>query len=156
MCAKWTGLARGLARPQSRRRGLRHIVGLGVGREVNQVSEFARKNYFYPDLPKGYQISQYEHPVVAGGYLLIDTPDGQKTIGIIRAHLEEDAGKLLHEGLVGGSGVDLNRAGVALLEIVSEPDLTSVPKRSFTPKKCAACCAGLACVTATCKKGLFA
>ena len=111
------------------------LLGLALDAKVNQVSEFARKNYFYPDLPKGYQISQYEHPVVAGGYLLIDTPDGQKTIGIIRAHLEEDAGKLLHEGLVGGSGVDLNRAGVALLEIVSEPDLTSVSEAVIYAKE---------------------
>ncbi len=102
------------------------LLGFALEAKVNQMSEFARKNYFYPDLPKGYQISQFEHPIVSDGRLLIDTADGQKTIGITRAHLEEDAGKLLHEGFVNGSGVDLNRAGVALLEIVSDPDLTNI------------------------------
>ena len=75
------------------------LLGLALDAKVNQVSEFARKNYFYPDLPKGYQISQYEHPVVAGGYLLIDTPDGQKTIGIIRAHLKKTPVNCYTKGL---------------------------------------------------------
>ena len=99
--------------------------GLAVGATVNPVSVFARKNYFYPDLPKGYQISQYEIPVVSGGSLEITTAAGLKTIRITRAHLEEDAGKSLHEDFHGMTGIDLNRAGTPLLEIVSEPDLRS-------------------------------
>jgi aspartyl-tRNA(Asn)/glutamyl-tRNA(Gln) amidotransferase subunit B len=100
--------------------------GLAVNATVAQRSVFARKNYFYPDLPKGYQISQYELPIVAGGELLIQDDDGNdKRIGITRAHLEEDAGKSIHEGLEQYSGIDLNRAGTPLLEIVSEPDLRS-------------------------------
>ncbi len=99
--------------------------GLAVGATVNPVSVFARKNYFYPDLPKGYQISQYEIPVVSGGSLEITTDAGPKIIRITRAHLEEDAGKSLHEDFHGMTGIDLNRAGTPLLEIVSEPDLRS-------------------------------
>ena len=86
---------------------------------------FARKNYFYPDLPKGYQISQYELPVVSLGKLVIGSRWREKVIGITRAHLEEDAGKSLHEDFHGMTGIDLNRAGTPLLEIVSEPDLRS-------------------------------
>jgi aspartyl-tRNA(Asn)/glutamyl-tRNA(Gln) amidotransferase subunit B len=100
--------------------------GLAIGASVSRHSVFARKNYFYPDLPKGYQISQYELPIVAKGTLEIVLDDGaHKVIGITRAHLEEDAGKSLHEGLPGASGIDLNRAGTPLLEIVSEPDMRS-------------------------------
>lgn len=100
--------------------------GLAVQAEVAPVSIFARKNYFYPDLPKGYQISQYELPIVGRGQIDIDLPDDTtKTIGITRAHLEEDAGKSLHEDFHGRTGVDLNRAGTPLLEIVSEPDMRS-------------------------------
>ncbi|MDH5378407.1 MAG: Asp-tRNA(Asn)/Glu-tRNA(Gln) amidotransferase subunit GatB [Gammaproteobacteria bacterium] len=100
--------------------------GLAIGAEVAERSVFARKNYFYPDLPKGYQISQFEHPVVKKGYLDIDLEDGSsKRIGVTRAHLEEDAGKSLHEDFEGMSGIDLNRAGTPLLEIVSEPDIRS-------------------------------
>jgi aspartyl-tRNA(Asn)/glutamyl-tRNA(Gln) amidotransferase subunit B len=100
--------------------------GLAVGATIARRSVFARKNYFYPDLPKGYQISQYEHPVVSRGSLNVLLDDGTaKTIGITRAHLEEDAGKSLHEGLANASGIDLNRAGTPLLEIVSEPDMRS-------------------------------
>ena len=100
--------------------------GLAVNATVAPRSIFARKNYFYPDLPKGYQISQYELPIVEYGELFITTDDGeQKRIGITRAHLEEDAGKSIHEGLDRFSGIDLNRAGTPLLEIVSEPDLRS-------------------------------
>ena len=99
--------------------------GLAIGATVHERSVFARKNYFYPDLPKGYQISQYEHPIVEHGRLLITTPAGEKTIGITRAHLEEDAGKSLHEDMDGFTGIDLNRAGTPLLEIVSEPDMRS-------------------------------
>jgi aspartyl-tRNA(Asn)/glutamyl-tRNA(Gln) amidotransferase subunit B len=97
--------------------------GLAVGAEVAPRSVFARKNYFYPDLPKGYQISQYELPVVVGGTIVIETPSGEKAIRLVRAHLEEDAGKSLHEDFHGASGIDLNRAGTPLLEIVTEPDL---------------------------------
>jgi len=100
--------------------------GLAVAAKVAHRSVFARKNYFYPDLPKGYQISQYELPVVAGGTLEITLEDGtRKVVRITRAHLEEDAGKSLHESFHGLSGIDLNRAGTPLLEIVSEPDLRS-------------------------------
>ena len=103
--------------------------GLAVGATINRRSVFARKNYFYPDLPKGYQISQYEIPVVQGGSLTITSGSGEKLVHLTRAHLEEDAGKSLHEGLPAGladvSGIDLNRAGTPLLEIVSEPDLRS-------------------------------
>ncbi len=100
--------------------------GLAVGATVARRSVFARKNYFYPDLPKGYQISQYELPIVSGGSLTIVLDDGsEKVVGITRAHLEEDAGKSLHENLSDATGIDLNRAGTPLLEIVSEPDLRS-------------------------------
>ena len=100
--------------------------GLAVNATVARRSVFARKNYFYPDLPKGYQISQYELPIVEHGELFIDLENGDsKRIGITRAHLEEDAGKSIHEGLSGSTGIDLNRAGTPLLEIVSEPDLRS-------------------------------
>jgi len=100
--------------------------GLATDCEISHRSVFARKNYFYPDLPKGYQISQYELPIVQGGHLDIVLEEGEiKRIGITRAHLEEDAGKSLHEDFHGLSGIDLNRAGTPLLEIVSEPDLRS-------------------------------
>lgn len=101
-------------------------LGLGINAEITHQSVFARKNYFYPDLPKGYQISQYELPVVSKGYLDIILEDGTvKRINITRAHLEEDAGKSLHEDFHGLSGIDLNRAGTPLLEIVSEPEMRS-------------------------------
>jgi len=100
--------------------------GLAVNATVARRSVFARKNYFYPDLPKGYQISQYELPIVTNGELTIRDDEGrEKRIGITRAHLEEDAGKSVHEGFGRSSGIDLNRAGTPLLEIVSEPDLRS-------------------------------
>lgn len=100
--------------------------GLAVGARIAPRSVFARKNYFYPDLPKGYQISQFELPIVVGGELMIRDDEGnEKRVGITRAHLEEDAGKSIHEGLDGYSGIDLNRAGTPLLEIVSEPDMRS-------------------------------
>src|SRR5450830_740302 len=99
--------------------------GLAVGATINRRSVFARKNYFYPDLPKGYQISQYELPVVQGGSLSMVVKDGEKTVRLTRAHLEEDAGKSLHEDFHGMSGIDLNRAGTPLLEIVTEPDMRS-------------------------------
>ena len=101
-------------------------LGLAIGAELNRHSVFARKNYFYPDLPKGYQISQYELPVVGKGTLTVQLADGvEKVVGVTRAHLEEDAGKSLHEAFIGQSGIDLNRAGTPLLEIVSEPDMRS-------------------------------
>ena len=99
--------------------------GLAVGAKVAPLSIFARKNYFYPDLPKGYQISQFEIPVVQGGQVEFFVGDEKKTVQLTRAHLEEDAGKSLHEDFHGQSGIDLNRAGTPLLEIVSEPDMRS-------------------------------
>lgn len=100
--------------------------GLAVNAQIAERSVFARKNYFYPDLPKGYQISQYELPIVGAGELMIKDDNGnEKRIGITRAHLEEDAGKSIHEGFAASSGIDLNRAGTPLLEIVSEPDMRS-------------------------------
>ncbi len=100
--------------------------GMGVDAELASRSVFARKNYFYPDLPKGYQISQFELPIVGRGHIDITLDDGEiKRIGITRAHLEEDAGKSLHEDFHGMTGIDLNRAGTPLLEVVSEPDLRS-------------------------------
>jgi len=107
---------------------VRHAVrfGLGIEAEIGRHSVFARKNYFYPDLPKGYQISQMDHPIVGKGHIDITLDDGTvKRIGITRAHLEEDAGKSLHENFSGMTGIDLNRAGTPLLEIVSEPDMRS-------------------------------
>jgi aspartyl-tRNA(Asn)/glutamyl-tRNA(Gln) amidotransferase subunit B len=111
-------------------------LGLAIDATVARTSVFARKNYFYPDLPKGYQISQYELPIVAQGALDITLEDGtHKRIGITRAHLEEDAGKSLHEGLPGVSGIDLNRAGTPLIEIVSEPELRSAKEAVAYMKK---------------------
>ena len=111
-------------------------LGLAINARVAPVSIFARKNYFYPDLPKGYQISQYELPIVAKGALDIVLEDGTvKRVGITRAHLEEDAGKSLHEGLPGMTGVDLNRAGTPLVEIVSEPELRSAKEAVAYMKK---------------------
>jgi aspartyl-tRNA(Asn)/glutamyl-tRNA(Gln) amidotransferase subunit B len=100
-------------------------LGLALGSHIAEKSIFARKNYFYPDLPKGYQISQYEIPVVQGGEVSFYLGDDKKTVRLVRAHLEEDAGKSLHEDFVGQSGIDLNRAGTPLLEIVTEPDMRS-------------------------------
>ena len=107
--------------PVLNRAALEHAIrfGLAVNGTINRRSVFARKNYFYPDLPKGYQISQYESPIVQGGELRI----GEKVVRLTRAHLEEDAGKSLHEAFSGMTGIDLNRAGTPLLEIVSEPEL---------------------------------
>ena len=111
-------------------------LGLAIGARIAPRSVFARKNYFYPDLPKGYQISQYELPIVAEGMLEIVLDDGvRKRIGITRAHLEEDAGKSLHEGLPGLTGIDLNRAGTPLIEIVSEPDMRSAREAIAYMKK---------------------
>ena len=110
--------------------------GLAIGAQIAERSIFARKNYFYPDLPKGYQISQYEQPIVGRGALEIVLDDGAtRRIGITRAHLEEDAGKSLHEGLANATGIDLNRAGTPLLEIVSEPDMRSAKEAVAYMKK---------------------
>eukprot|EP01038_Epipyxis_sp_PR26KG_P000322 gene322-451_t len=100
-------------------------LGLALGSHIAPVTIFARKNYFYPDLPKGYQISQYEIPVVQGGQVEFYLGDEKRTVRLVRAHLEEDAGKSLHEDYHGQSGIDLNRAGTPLLEIVTEPDMRS-------------------------------
>ncbi|NBT67185.1 MAG: Asp-tRNA(Asn)/Glu-tRNA(Gln) amidotransferase subunit GatB [Betaproteobacteria bacterium] len=100
-------------------------LGLALGSHIAPKSIFARKNYFYPDLPKGYQISQFEIPVVQGGEVSFFLNDEKKTVRLVRAHLEEDAGKSLHEDFVGMTGIDLNRAGTPLLEIVTEPDMRS-------------------------------
>jgi len=110
--------------------------GLAVNSNIAARSVFDRKNYFYPDLPKGYQISQFTHPIVSGGELTIDLEDGTtKKINITRAHLEEDAGKSLHEAFKGQTGIDLNRAGIPLLEIVSEPEMRSAAEAVAYLKK---------------------
>jgi aspartyl-tRNA(Asn)/glutamyl-tRNA(Gln) amidotransferase subunit B len=110
--------------------------GLAIGARIERHSVFARKNYFYPDLPKGYQISQYELPIVAAGAIEIVLEDGTvKRIGVTRAHLEEDAGKSLHEGLGAFTGIDLNRAGTPLIEIVSEPEMRSAKEAVAYMKK---------------------
>ena len=100
-------------------------LGSALNANINSPTSFARKNYFYPDSPKGYQISQMDNPIVENGYLDIETDKGSKRIGVTRAHLEEDAGKSLHDDFEGQSGIDLNRAGTPLLEIVSEPEISS-------------------------------
>ncbi len=109
--------------------------GIAIGGNINRRSVFARKNYFYPDLPKGYQISQYELPIVQGGQLQIVVGDSEKTVRLTRAHLEEDAGKSLHENFKDMTGIDLNRAGTPLLEIVSEPDMRSAAEAVAYAKK---------------------
>jgi aspartyl-tRNA(Asn)/glutamyl-tRNA(Gln) amidotransferase subunit B len=110
--------------------------GLGLAAEINLTSVFARKHYFYPDLPAGYQISQYQQPIVGHGRVLIDLPDGtMREIGITRLHLEQDAGKSLHDQHPSLSYVDLNRAGIALMEIVSEPDLRSAEEAGIYLRK---------------------
>jgi len=110
-------------------------LGLAIGATVSPRSVFARKNYFYPDLPKGYQISQYELPVVQKGTLKIEVDGKEKIVGVTRAHLEEDAGKSLHDDFHGLTGIDLNRAGTPLLEIVSEPDMRSAKEAVAYLKK---------------------
>ena len=110
-------------------------LGLALGSHIAERSVFARKNYFYPDLPKGYQISQFEIPVVQGGEVSFLLGDQKKTVRLVRAHLEEDAGKSLHEDFIGQSGIDLNRAGTPLLEIVTEPDMRSSDEAVAYAKK---------------------
>ncbi|MDC3091374.1 Asp-tRNA(Asn)/Glu-tRNA(Gln) amidotransferase subunit GatB [Rickettsiales bacterium] len=111
------------------------ITGLGLNAKINLKSIFDRKNYFYPDLPQGYQISQFEHPIVGEGFINIETDEGTKKIGITRLHLEQDAGKSLHDQDFDNSFIDLNRSGCALMEIVSEPDLRSPLEASEYVKK---------------------
>jgi len=110
-------------------------LGLALGSHIAPRSVFARKNYFYPDLPKGYQISQFEIPVVQGGAVSFMLDGEPKTVRLVRAHLEEDAGKSLHEDFIGQSGIDLNRAGTPLLEIVTEPDMRSSEEAVAYAKK---------------------
>lgn len=113
--------------PVLNRGAIEHAIrfGLAINAAINSPSIFARKNYFYPDLPKGYQISQLEYPIVEGGHITIRIEEQEKTIRLTRAHMEEDAGKSTHEEFHGMTGIDLNRAGTGLLEIVSEPDMRS-------------------------------
>ncbi|MBI4688516.1 MAG: Asp-tRNA(Asn)/Glu-tRNA(Gln) amidotransferase subunit GatB [Nitrospirae bacterium] len=113
--------------PVTNKKAVEYVIktGLAVNCEISQHSRFARKNYFYPDLPKGYQISQYELPLCIGGYVDIYIDESSKRIGLTRIHLEEDAGKNIHEGAGSYSLVDLNRAGTPLMEIVTEPDIRS-------------------------------
>ena len=111
------------------------ITGLGLNAKINLVSIFDRKNYFYPDLPQGYQISQFENPIIGKGFLKIETKNGEKKIGITRLHLEQDAGKSLHDQEFEASFIDLNRSGCALMEIVSEPDMRSPEEAAEYVKK---------------------
>ena len=140
-------------------------LGLATNSTINHRSVFSRKNYFYPDLPKGYQISQYDEPTVSDGWLEIEVPMTgkergavrKKRIGITRAHLEEDAGKSIHDPTLAGTQtlVDLNRAGVPLLEIVSEPDLRSAAEASAYLKKLRAILRYIGVSDADMEKGQF-
>ena len=111
------------------------LTGLSINAKINEKSIFDRKNYFYPDLPQGYQISQFEFPIVGNGFLMIETEDGEKKIGITRLHLEQDAGKSIHDQDIKNTLIDLNRSGCALMEIVSEPDLRSPGGSALYVKK---------------------
>ena len=111
------------------------LTGLSLNAKINETSIFDRKNYFYPDLPQGYQISQFEHPIVSGGFLMIETKNGPKKIGITRLHLEQDAGKSIHDQDISNSFIDLNRSGCGLMEIVSEPDMRSAEEVGQYVKK---------------------
>ena len=111
------------------------LTGLSINAQINEKSIFDRKNYFYPDLPQGYQISQFEYPIVGNGFLMIETEDGEKRIGITRLHLEQDAGKSIHDQDIKNTLIDLNRSGCALMEIVSEPDLRSPEEAALYVKK---------------------
>ncbi|HEX7335893.1 MAG TPA: Asp-tRNA(Asn)/Glu-tRNA(Gln) amidotransferase subunit GatB [Gemmatimonadales bacterium] len=126
VCPVCLGLPGALPVPNAEAIRLAARAAMALGCTVHQTSVFARKNYFYPDLPKGYQISQFDKPLATGGSVSFDSPDrGRITVGITRLHVEEDAGKLLHDRFPGKTAVDLNRAGIPLAEIVSEPDLRS-------------------------------
>ena len=111
------------------------LTGLSINAQINEKSIFDRKNYFYPDLPQGYQISQFEFPIVGNGFLMIQTEGGEKRIGITRLHLEQDAGKSIHDQDIKNTLIDLNRSGCALMEIVSEPDLRSPEEAALYVKK---------------------
>ena len=111
------------------------LTGLSINAKINEKSIFDRKNYFYPDLPQGYQISQFEFPIVGNGFLMIQTEEGEKRIGITRLHLEQDAGKSIHDQDIKNTLIDLNRSGCALMEIVSEPDLRSPEEAALYVKK---------------------
>jgi aspartyl-tRNA(Asn)/glutamyl-tRNA(Gln) amidotransferase subunit B len=111
------------------------MFGLGINAEINRRSYFERKNYFYPDLPKGYQTTQLAQPIVGAGFMEIETSNGLKKVRIHHAHLEEDAGKSLHEDFHGMSGIDLNRAGTPLIEVVSEPDMSNAEEAVAFAKK---------------------
>ena len=111
------------------------LTGISLNAKINRKSIFDRKNYFYPDLPQGYQISQFEHPIVGRGFLKIEIEGSEKIIGITRIHLEQDAGKSLHDQDINNSFIDLNRSGCALMEIVSEPDLRSPQEAAEYVKK---------------------
>jgi aspartyl-tRNA(Asn)/glutamyl-tRNA(Gln) amidotransferase subunit B len=126
LCPVCLGLPGALPVPNAEAVRLGTQAALALGCTVHETSVFARKNYFYPDLPKGYQISQFDKPLATGGGVVFDSPDrGKVRVGITRLHLEEDAGKLIHDRFPGKTAVDLNRAGIPLIEIVSEPDLRS-------------------------------
>jgi Asp-tRNAAsn/Glu-tRNAGln amidotransferase B subunit (PET112 homolog) len=129
-------------------------TGLGLNAQINHRSVFDRKNYFYADLPAGYQISQFLQPIVGKGVIVIDLPDGRsREVGITRLHLEQDAGKSLHDQHPTKTYVDLNRSGVALMEIVSEPDMRSSEEAAAICASCARSCAISAPATAIWKKG---
>ena len=122
------GTARRIAGAERKAVEFATLAAMALNCRINETSIFARKNYFYPDLPKGYQISQYDKPLAEHGFIEIQTHGGRKKIGITRVHLEEDAGKSLHEGFPDAgekTAIDLNRSGVPLIEIVSEPDIAS-------------------------------
>jgi aspartyl-tRNA(Asn)/glutamyl-tRNA(Gln) amidotransferase subunit B len=137
------------------------LAGHATHCKVHPHSVFARKNYFYPDLPKGYQISQFEDPICTGGWIDVPMDDGAeiRRIGLTRIHMEEDAGKSIHDDSVTGRGathVDLNRSGVPLLEIVSEPDMPPPPRLLPTCARCARYCATSMSPTPTWRRGTFA
>ena len=128
-------------------------TGLGLNAKINLLSIFDRKNYFYADLPAGYQISQYKNPIVGEGSVTLDMPYGTKVVGIERLHLEQDAGKSIHDLSPDKTYVDLNRSGVALMEIVSKPDLRSPDEVNSYVKKLRTIMRYLVHVMETCKKG---
>ena len=132
-------------------------TGLGLNAQINRCSVFDRKNYFYPDLPQGYQISQYKSPIVGEGEVIVELADGGSvTVGIERLHLEQDAGKSLHDRSPTMSYVDLNRSGVALMEIVSKPDIRSSEQARPMWRNCARSCAISVPATATWRRGACA
>jgi len=131
-------------------------MALATNCKINESCNFARKNYFYPDLPKGYQISQYAQPLSEHGYVDIELDGGKKRIGITRIHMEEDAGKLLHDEHLPSSYVDLNRTGVPLIEIVSEPDMRSAEEAAAISGESMKYWSIWKSAMATWKRGVFA